>query len=294
MTNLCPVCHQSNSAVVEELTVQTLVAAYHTELNVSVGPWFEDWPSTSIARLSCLNCRGGHFEPSIAGDSSFYRLLEGLYPHTRWEFHEVSSTIDADAIADLGCGPGHFLAQLPTTARRVGTDLNPDLEPRLRELGVEPFIGSIVAMRNSFLREFDVVTAFHVLEHLDNPQDLFDTARAILQPQGRLIVSVPNADRLIIDRDVGPLDWPPHHLTRWTADSLRLAGETSGFSLVALRFEPTHASYKRLRYLPGPVATPIAAILASARGGRVNWHSPQRPGRWLTNGHSLLGVFHCD
>lgn len=275
----------------DELAIETLVRAYRTELNVPVESWFQTWPSDSIFLLGCQTCGVGHFDPSLPGDSSFYGLLRDLYPESRWEFAEASSMIDGGEIADLGCGPGHFLARVQGATRRVGNDLNPDLASDLADLGIEPLIGALTEMTEHFDQEFDVVTSFHLLEHLDRPSDLFDTARAILRPRGRLFVSVPNADRLIVDTAIGPLDWPPHHLTRWTPEPLRRAGEASGFSMEALRYEPTHACYRRLRHLPGPVAVPVAGALAYARGGHINWSSLYRHRGWLRSGHAILGVF---
>jgi SAM-dependent methyltransferase len=149
-------------------------------------------------------------------------------------------------------------------------------------------------MSNEFHQEFDVVSAFHLLEHLERPRELFETAATILQPGGRLFVSVPNSQRLIIDRALLPLDWPPHHLTRWTPESLRFAGERWGFTMSAVFHEPTHACYRRLSRLPGPLAVPIAGAVAYTRGGHINWSAVRRDGGWLRSGHSVLAVFSLD
>jgi hypothetical protein len=57
------------------------------------------------------------------------------------------------------------------------------------------------------------------------------------RPGGSVIVSVPN--RLRSYRDpFEPLDCPPHHLTRWTADPLARLGARCGLKLAEFAFEP--------------------------------------------------------
>ena len=42
-------------------------------------------------------------------------------------------------------------------------------------------------------RHFDIVTMFHVLEHLVDPKRALEYARGLLKPGGRLLLQVPNA-----------------------------------------------------------------------------------------------------
>lgn len=293
MTSPCPVCGHKEPTVLDTIAVKALTRAYEAQLGVSVASWFEELAIDFITRLLCQRCGVQHFDPSPQGDTAFYGLLEGLYPETRWEFAKAASLIDGMRIhvADLGCGPGHFLRNLRGAARRVGNDLNPDLAPGLASLGIEPFVGPMNTMPEHFHQEFDVVTAFHVLEHLRQPSELFETVRAILRPEGQLLVSVPDADRLIVDRAILPLDWPPHHLTRWTPQSLFAAAHAAGFSMDAIHHEPTHTCYRRLRHIPGALAVPIAGLMALVRGGHINLLAVRRDSGWLRSGHAILGVF---
>src|SRR5262249_26042982 len=43
---------------------------------------------------------------------------------------------------------------------------------------------------------FDVVTLWHVLEHLIHPRAMLEAARTRLAPEGLLVVAVPNLDNL--------------------------------------------------------------------------------------------------
>jgi hypothetical protein len=87
------------------------------------------------------------------------------------------------------------------------------------------------------------ITAFHVLEHLQEPQDLFRFALTVAAPAARLWVAVPSdrrASRLYGEADA--LDSPPHHLTRWTARSLCEIGLRHGWQLDEHLYEPLSAT----------------------------------------------------
>ena len=93
---------------------------------------------------------------------------------------------------DLGCGPGLFLnVAMEAGWQALGTDLDEDVlgmaqqwgaevrHGRLQELGLPP--GSM-----------DVVTAWDVLEHLDDLDQTLAEIRRVLRPGGRLLAEVPD------------------------------------------------------------------------------------------------------
>lgn len=286
---VCPVCSFPSSSIVETMPLPTLDRAYRKYHGIPVEQWFPP-TTTDVLRLECESCGLGHFSPSVAGSGSFYADLSE-YASTRWEFDVAAQLVRGKAVLDIGCGSGVFLRSIAGLARtRVGNDLNPDVAAGLSDAGIEGEIGGHIDLRDKYQNSFDFVTAFQVLEHLERPLELFVTARAVLKPSGHLMISVPNADRLIFDRRILPLDWPPHHVTRWKPNNLEEAGRLTGFALQELAHQPTHSVYRRLRHLPPPIAIPLAASVALLRGGRVNWKQ-MRHESWKSRGHSVLAIF---
>ena len=47
-------------------------------------------------------------------------------------------------------------------------------------------------LSNNMAQDFDVVTCFETLEHLNNPEKLLENIRKHLRPKGMLLISVPN------------------------------------------------------------------------------------------------------
>ena len=74
-----------------------------------------------------------------------------------------------------------------------------------------------------------------------------------------MIVSVPNRERSL-KNEREPLDCPPHHVTRWSADQLNVLARQSGLSVRRIAFEPPDLSvarelargsaYERVQWLP--------------------------------------------
>lgn len=91
---------------------------------------------------------------------------------------------------DVGCGDAGGLEVMgPLAASATGVEPNDRMraEGRARGLAVE---ASIQALGE---RRFDIITLFHVFEHLPDPVGDLARLRVLLRPGGRLIVEVPHA-----------------------------------------------------------------------------------------------------
>ncbi|MDP3661496.1 MAG: class I SAM-dependent methyltransferase [bacterium] len=90
-------------------------------------------------------------------------------------------------LLDVGCGAGSFLKALPSRFNGVGIDCN-GLASLTVNISYEPLPFPDAS--------FDMVTAWQVFEHLENPFFAGREIRRVLSPGGILIMSVPNIKRL--------------------------------------------------------------------------------------------------
>lgn len=90
-------------------------------------------------------------------------------------------------LLDLGSGKGHFIKSLPQNFKTVGVDYN-TLSDYTVNISYEklPFQD----------KSFDMVTAWQVLEHLENPFFASREIERVLRPGGLFLMSVPNIKRL--------------------------------------------------------------------------------------------------
>lgn len=99
-------------------------------------------------------------------------------------------------ILDYGAGTGAFL----DTCKRNGwsaTGIEPDADARkvmAEKFGISPYPFLSDARVHNELRDFDAVTAWHVLEHVPNIKETVSELRDALKQKGKLIVAVPNPD----------------------------------------------------------------------------------------------------
>jgi SAM-dependent methyltransferase len=149
-------------------------------------------------------------------------------------------------LLDIGCGRGLFLALARQRGWEVaGTELSPEAAASGRqkyELSV--FAGDVTQAQYP-TNHFDVVTLFHVLEHLSLPRATLEEVKRILKPRGLLVVAVPDAGGWQA-RWGGP-HWfhvdVPRHTVHFTRESLADMLRRTGFAIVreyhfSLEYDP--------------------------------------------------------
>jgi 2-polyprenyl-3-methyl-5-hydroxy-6-metoxy-1,4-benzoquinol methylase len=141
-------------------------------------------------------------------------------------------------LLDVGCGSGTLMGILKHRGFRVlGVDFSREAASVAEiENGVQVLVGPLE--QASFKETtFDVVTLFHVMEHVANPRDLLSEIRRILKPDGCLILQVPNIDSWqskVFGAQWYGLDIPRHLIDYSKAAMLRLLSD-SGFSVRRIR-----------------------------------------------------------
>lgn len=145
------------------------------------------------------------------------KLLSNLIPGHRW--------------LDFGCGPGYQLrkdAHLCSSA--MGIELNEGDRNQLQRDGfyIEPSLAQATTFRP------EVISLFHVLEHLLSPQEILQELKSISSEECRLIIEVPHARDWLLR--YGPDEYRQftfwsEHLVLHTRESLRRLLEKSGWKV---------------------------------------------------------------
>ncbi len=193
---------------------------------------------------------------------SFQRYLLRV-AHHRLAMIEQATGISRGSLLDVGCGTGEVLL----AARERGWRAQ-GVEPE--RTAAEMATGRGLPVRVAKLeqadlpqRSFDVVSAFHVLEHLPDSRAFLRTLSRWARPGGYVTIEVPNW-RSVQRRRLGA-SWPGlrprEHLVHFTPTTLQRCFRAAGLSPVAVH-SPA--------YVGPPQALPDA-LNDLVRHGRYRW-----------------------
>jgi len=100
----------------------------------------------------------------------------------RYQF--LKDKITNKSVLDFGCGVGGFIDLAKHSAARAdGVELERALQPSFKQRGLHVFPQLKEAMQSE--RTWDVVTAFHVVEHLSDPAGTIKELSTLLSGGGR-------------------------------------------------------------------------------------------------------------
>lgn len=211
----CPFCGQA-ARLLLEAACQDLPAA----------------PPFALHR--CAPCDAAFVHPAPGAE-----VLASLYPENYcagrglggYQARRIAGLRDPGRVLDVGCGGGHFLEAM----RRRGWEVR----------GVEPSAGARGHLPSSLASRvhpdlealgdtrFDVITLWHVLEHLPDPAAQLARLRPRLKPDGLLFLALPNLDSW--EREAFGGDWfhldLPRHLFCWGPEGLRRLLDRQGYEV---------------------------------------------------------------
>lgn len=95
-------------------------------------------------------------------------------------------------LLDVGCGTGDFL-QIAQEHKWNVYGIEPNEQARdIANQKTNNSVGDVKALMNFENGNFDIITLWHVLEHLPNLEEQISLYSKLLKPNGKLIIAVPN------------------------------------------------------------------------------------------------------
>ncbi|MDD3637117.1 MAG: class I SAM-dependent methyltransferase [Bacteroidales bacterium] len=154
-----------------------------------------------------------------------YRQIKNINISTK--YHQVTKALKPGKLLDYGCGIGDFLVYAKQNGWVVdGVEPNSSArEIASQKLDTQVF--DVNQLKNFPDAHFDLITLFHVLEHVYSFNKLLPELVRILKPNGRLVIALPNKDSF--DAHYYKQYWAgwdvPRHLWHFNPESISLLGQ---------------------------------------------------------------------
>ncbi len=145
------------------------------------------------------------------------------------------------SILDFGCGWGGFLKNLKYYKSLNGIEIRKEclnyIQKKIKKIKISNDI-------NSIKNKFDVITMFHVLEHIPNQIETLKILKSKLNNKGKIIIEVPHAEDFLILQDELKefrdfIFWS-EHLVLHTYKSLKTVLSKSGFKKINIYYYQRH------------------------------------------------------
>lgn len=206
--------------------------------------------------VKCLSCKFIFCEPipsekELEAHYENYGRNDYLSPLTIKRYHEILDSFEpfrkTNKLIDVGCGIGYFLEEAKKRGWEVyGTEFTDEAIEICSKKGITMNKG-VLHPENYNSEEFDVITSFEVIEHINNPQEELANFNTILRTGGLVYCTTPNFNSLLRYRlkDKYNVLGYPEHLSYYTPKSLKFIFNKAGFKTENVK--ATGISLTRLR-----------------------------------------------
>lgn len=167
----------------------------------------------------------------------------------RWKRHKIEHLKSSGRLLDIGCGTGEFLHEMKVHGWEVeGIEEDKSAVQYARnEYGLKVSTHDLFQTKIQE-NHYDIVTMWHVLEHLFQPLNTLKWVRHILKDDGWLLIAAPNVSSF--DAQFYRDNWvaldAPRHLQHFVPRSLTALSEKAGLQIINLQQMPLDAFYNSL------------------------------------------------
>jgi 2-polyprenyl-3-methyl-5-hydroxy-6-metoxy-1,4-benzoquinol methylase len=210
---------------------------------------------------------------------------------TDWDderrFQYLKSVLPNRRLLDFGCGVGGFLSKTrDLTAMAHGLEPEKRLSNYYKNNGLTVF-QNLSDIPKSNKGGYDIITMFHVLEHIPDPKSILIELSDMLTNEGQIIVEIPNADDALLTLYNNE---PFSHFTYWSCHLFLFTSKTleTLFSQAGLKVN----YIKQIqRY---PLSNHLYWLANGKPGGHQKWNFLDSPELHTAYEKQLAAIGKCD
>jgi len=203
-------------------------------------------------------------------------------PDDQRRFEMLKTSLADRRVLDFGCGAGGFVHKAQALAAGIA-----GVEPERR---VRDYWGDSLTLYGNLADAgdgYDLITAFHVLEHLPDPRTMLRELAARLKDGGRLVIEVPSSEDVLLtlyDNDAFQrFTYWSQHLYLFNAETLRRLSTQADLRVLSIQ--------QFQRY---PLSNHLYWLSRGRPGGHKHWSFLDTPALTEAYAASLAAVGKCD
>ncbi len=222
--------------------------------------------------LECLDCGLVYLSSLKHIDDKFYETsnMHNNFDFDKWKkdtllddnrrYEFIKNIITNKRVLDFGSGNGGFLLKSKeVTSYSCGIELEDAIKPYYDKEKIDVFKN----IRDTNMK-FDVITSFHVIEHLSEPKLILKDMKNHLNENGKIIIEVPNANDALLtiynNEAFSNFTYWSCHLYLYTQFTLSLLAKQAGLKVDFVK----HIQ----RY---PLSNHLYWLSKDKPGGHVKW-----------------------
>lgn len=152
--------------------------------------------------------------------------------------HEIAfiDSLEPGKVLDIGCGPGWLLSTIDDAWSKHGVEPSTQASAHASRHG-EIFVGPFEKTTHP-ANFFDLIIAYHVIEHLEDPLSALKKIRDTLKPGGSLLLGTPDFDSGCARRFGSDyrLLHDPTHISLFSNDSMHRFLRENGFRITSVDY----------------------------------------------------------
>jgi 2-polyprenyl-3-methyl-5-hydroxy-6-metoxy-1,4-benzoquinol methylase len=151
-----------------------------------------------------------------------------------WKLKKIQAHHTSGTILDVGCGTGEFLNYMKSKGWHCyGTEPSDLARKKAMENAGKNIFSSLIELPAT---KFDVITLWHVAEHLHDLNNTIAQLKSMLKPTGTILIAVPNYESP--DANFYGKYWAgydvPRHLWHFSAKAMKTLFSHTGLKLVEI------------------------------------------------------------
>jgi 2-polyprenyl-3-methyl-5-hydroxy-6-metoxy-1,4-benzoquinol methylase len=198
-----------------------------------------------------------HTDASASFTDKLYQTVKGIALKRKLKLINSFQT-EEKKLLDVGCGTGDFLLICKNNGWNVvGVEPNKNAqELTVSKLNKESVSEIVSDIHDVSSQQFDVITLWHVLEHVPNLNSYIFKLKSLLKPNGVLVIAVPNYKSY--DANYYKQFWAaydvPRHLWHFSKKSIQLIFsefDMKVHNILPMKFDSYYVSLLSEKYKSG-------------------------------------------